>query len=217
MRRPGSHEQVLAAFQAGEVHILLGTQMIAKGLDFPNVTLVGVVNADVGAAPARLPRRRADVPARRPGGRPDRPRRPAGPGAGADLLPRAPGDRATRRSTTTRASSPASCPSAQQLGVPPFGRLVRLIARGPDESAVREYLRSSPTAACVRPPTPRCRVLGPAPAPIIKIRNLYRFHLQARVPTAPAAAGADARPPGDACRRPQGIELAMDVDPISML
>ena len=46
MRTPGSHEQVLAAFKAGEVDILLGTQMIAKGLDFPNVTLVGVVNAD---------------------------------------------------------------------------------------------------------------------------------------------------------------------------
>ena len=46
MRAPGSHEQVLAAFKAGKVQILLGTQMIAKGLDFPNVTLVGVVNAD---------------------------------------------------------------------------------------------------------------------------------------------------------------------------
>src|SRR6201996_3944086 len=46
MRTPGSHERVLAAFRKGEVDILLGTQMIAKGLDFPNVTLVGVVNAD---------------------------------------------------------------------------------------------------------------------------------------------------------------------------
>ena len=46
MRSPGSHEQVLKAFKDGEVNILLGTQMIAKGLDFPDVTLVGVVNAD---------------------------------------------------------------------------------------------------------------------------------------------------------------------------
>ena len=48
MRRPGSHRRVLDAFRNGEIHILLGTQMIAKGLDFPNVTLVGIINADIG-------------------------------------------------------------------------------------------------------------------------------------------------------------------------
>ena len=46
MQAPGSHERRSTRFATGEVQILLGTQMIAKGLDFPNVTLVGVINAD---------------------------------------------------------------------------------------------------------------------------------------------------------------------------
>lgn len=45
-RKKGSHEKLLSAFGRGEADILLGTQMIAKGLDFPNITLVGVINAD---------------------------------------------------------------------------------------------------------------------------------------------------------------------------
>ena len=48
MRRPGSHQRVLGAFRNGLIRSVMGTQMIAKGLDFPNVTLVGVVSADVG-------------------------------------------------------------------------------------------------------------------------------------------------------------------------
>ena len=44
--RKGSHERILKQFGEGEADILLGTQMIAKGLDFPNITLVGVLNAD---------------------------------------------------------------------------------------------------------------------------------------------------------------------------
>ena len=130
MRSPGSHEQVLAAFHAGEVQILLGTQMIAKGLDFPNVTLVGVVNADIGAAPARLPRRRADLSARGAGGRTHRTGRQARPGARADLLAGPSRDPLGRTARLSTASSQTELPERERYGVPPYGRLVRLIARG---------------------------------------------------------------------------------------
>ena len=154
MRAPGSHEQVLAAFQAGEVDILLGTQMIAKGLDFPNVTLVGVVNADTALhlpdfrAAERTFQLVAQVAGRT--GRGDRPGRvlvqtcsPENPG---DLLrgeARLPGLRRPR-AAAARGDRPA-----------PFGRLVRLIARGPDEPAVRLYLEALAAALRGRPPRRR--------------------------------------------------------------
>ncbi len=60
-----AHQRILERVERHQVDILLGTQMIAKGLDFPRVTLVGVVNADVGI---HLPAgERADVPAPEPG------------------------------------------------------------------------------------------------------------------------------------------------------
>ena len=85
MRRPGSHERLLDAFRRGEFHILLGTQMIAKGLDFPNVTLVGVVNADVGLhrADFRASERTFQLLAQVAG--PNGPRAARRPGAGADV------------------------------------------------------------------------------------------------------------------------------------
>ena len=99
--------------------------------------------------------------------------------------------------------------------MPPYGRLVRLIARGPEEPAVRDYLdelaRALQAAA-----TPAVQLVGPAPAPVLKIRNLYRYHLRLRCVPAPAAPGAvaDRRPHPPP---PHGVELAIDVDPVSLL
>ena len=62
-----------------------------------------------------------------------------------------------------------------------IGWLVRLIARGPEESAVYAYLQQM-ADTLRRAADPTVRVLGPAPAPILKIRNLYRFHIQLRCP-----------------------------------
>jgi primosomal protein N' (replication factor Y) len=214
MRRPGSHEEVLAAFKAGDVRILLGTQMIAKGLDFPDVTLVGVVSADTALhlpdfrAAERTFQLVAQVAGRT--GRGDRPGRVLV----QTYCPNHPAIvHAVRHDYEGFVAS--ELPERQKFGVPPFGRLVRLIARGADETAPFDYLKK--VAEDLRQAAdPAVRILGPAPAPILRIRNLYRFHLQARAPSARLLQTLVRGMPGR-FPPPKGVELAIDVDPISML
>jgi len=214
MRTPGSHEQVLSAFRAGEIRILLGTQMIAKGLDFPNVTLVGVINADTALhmpdfrAAERTFQLVAQVAGRT--GRGDRPGRVIV----QTFTPEHHAiDFASKHDYEGFVTQ--ELPYRLQAGMPPYGRLVRLIARGPEESAVRVYLEQ--LAEALRAAAPAgVTIHGPAPTPVAKIRNLYRYHLRMRsdsprplqilwqtvAPTLP--------PPGE-------VELAIDVDPVSLL
>ena len=162
MSKPGSHEAVLAAFKAGEIQILLGTQMIAKGLDFPNVTLVGVVNADTAL---HLPDFRASertfqlvsqVAGRT--GRGDRP----GLVLVQTYCPDQPAiDHAVRHDYVGFASGELL--ERARFGVPPFGRVVRVIARGPNEESVAGYLKSLGDALR-QAADPSIRILGPAPA-----------------------------------------------------
>ncbi len=214
MRSPGSHEHVLSAFKAGEVRILLGTQMIAKGLDFPNVTLVGVVNADTALhipdfrAAERTFQLVAQVAGRT--GRGDRPGRVL-------VQTYSPDHPAIRLAAhhDYQGFAQQELPEREKGGVPPYGRMVRLIARGLDETAVAAYMNDL-AAAFREGADASLRILGPAPAPILKIRNLFRVHLQLRCPHSrpllqltrviPAQ-----HPP------PRGVELAIDVDPITML
>jgi primosomal protein N' (replication factor Y) len=93
--------------------------------------------------------------------------------------------------------------------------MVRLIARGPDEPAVRRYFEE--LAGRLRESAPaEVKLLGPAPAPILKIRNLYRYHLRLLCPMArPLQALLRDIPPRVPV--PTGVELAIDIDPMSLL
>jgi primosomal protein N' (replication factor Y) (superfamily II helicase) len=214
MRTPGSHEQVLSAFRAGEVRILLGTQMIAKGLDFPDVTLVGVVNADTGLhMPDFRAAERTFQLVTQVAGRTGR-----GARIGRVLVQTYSPDHpailcALRHDYEGFVSG--ELPERQRLGVPPFGRMVRLIARGADEPAVRRFFEE--LACRLRESAPATvQLLGPAPAPILKIRNLYRYHLRLLCPTSRPLQGLLRDIPPQV-PIPHGVELAIDIDPMSML
>ena len=89
----GAAERVIDAFADGRLDVLVGTSLVAKGLDIPSVTLVGVVSVGHRAQPARRARCRADLSAARPGHRPGRSRGATRPRDRPDLPARAPGDR----------------------------------------------------------------------------------------------------------------------------
>jgi primosomal protein N' (replication factor Y) len=217
MQEPGSHERALDAFRSGEVRILLGTQMIAKGLDFPNVTLVGVVNADMAL---HLPDFRA---AERTfqllvqvAGRTGR-----GDQGGRVLVQTFNPDHAAIKAALQhdyRAFAENELPMREALSYPPFATLIRLVIRGPVESAahgfaqhVAERLGAAISAAAVP-----ARILGPAPAPISKLRGKYRFHIQVHSPAgdqlreAVREATRDLKPPED-------VQWIVDVDALDML
>ena len=215
MRSPGSHEAgALKAFKNGEVNILLGTQMIAKGLDFPNVTLVGVVNADTSLhlpdfrAAERTFQLVAQVAGRT--GRGER----KGRVLVQTFCPEAPAILFARKHDYL-GFVVQELNERRRQGLPPYGRLVRLIARGPDESEVKRFLDA--LAATIRKAgVPGVKLQGPAPAPVEKIKDLYRFHLRLQAATARPlqdvlhAVLATVSPPGE-------VELAIDVDPVSLL
>ncbi len=214
MRAHGSHERTLASFQNGEVRILLGTQMIAKGLDFPNVTLVGVVDADTALhlPDFRAAERTFQIVTQVAGrsGRGDRPGRVLV----QTYSPEVPAI-AFARHHDYLGFVEGELVERQRHGMPPFGRLARLIARGLDPVAVRHYLESLHEALTAAKST--LVVLSAAvPAPVEKIRNLHRFHIRLRCPSP--------KPMLDLLREvlpqfppPHGVELAIDIDPVSLL
>ena len=214
MRGHGSHEKALAAFKAGETRILLGTQMIAKGLDFPNVTLVGVVDADTALhlPDFRAAERTFQIVTQVAGrtGRGDR--------AGKVLVQTFSPDVsaiAHARKHDYMGFVEGELLERQKLGLPPFGRLIRLIARGSDARAVKSYLETL-HAALVQARPSVVAITAVVPAPVEKIRDLYRFHVRMRCASPkPLQDLIHAIPPK--YPPPNGVELAIDVDPVSML
>jgi len=216
MRKPGSHDDALESFRRGEVQILLGTQMIAKGLDFPNVTLVGVVAADalLHQPDIRSAERTFQLISQVAGrtGRSARGGRvfvqTASPAEPAILM-------AAEHDYIGFAEHELE--HRREMHAPPFYHLARVIVRGTDEAAVKEQadqiaslLRNSAKSS-----ETDVRILGPAPAPLSKLKKNFRYHIQ--------LAATELSPihqlwfdTVDKFPRSSGVEQVVDVDPLDM-
>ncbi len=217
MRGRGSHERALTAFRDGKTRILLGTQMIAKGLDFPNVTLVGVINADTSLhLPDFRAAERTFQLVTQVAGRTGR-----GPQGGRVLVqtfsPDAPAIVAAVRHDLP-AFARQELPHREALGYPPFASMLRIVVRGRSDSTARSL--ADELARRLRERTqgaePAVRILGPAPAPMAKLRGSYRYQIQLQSTVGEALRDA-VRAATAELKAPDGQAWSVDVDPLDMM
>lgn len=215
MRKPGSHDEALDRFRRGEVDILLGTQMIAKGLDFPNVTLVGVVDTDtmLRQPDLRAAERTFQLIAQVAGrtGRGER-------GGRVLVQTSTPDDPAVKFAARHDYIGFArhELTERNEAKAPPFTCVTRVIFRGPDEQRTREtaIAVADRLRAARSGDTTDLRILGAAPAPVVRLRNLWRFHLQI-CGASPQLIRSLWLKVEDNLQLPEDVELAVDVDPVN--
>ncbi len=201
---------ILEEFSQGRLDLLVGTQMLAKGHDFPGVTLVGIICAD---AALHLPDFRAAERTfqltHQVAGR-------AGRGEDAGIVvvqTYSPESRVIQLAVAGDYEGFACEEIARRrpLGYPPFGRVLRAIIRGKDEALVKRWAAAAADALRESP----ARILGPAPCTITRIRSLVRYQVIVKAGRASALGDALARLKG--LRFPRTVEILLDVDPVSFL
>jgi primosomal protein N' (replication factor Y) len=216
----GSHESLIRRWQNGEIDILVGTQMITKGHDVSGVTLVGALLADLSLnLPDFRSGERTFQLLSQVAGRSGR-----GDSPGRVLIQTYAADHYAVRHLSNhdyKAFFEAEIEFRRALNYPPFSRLANLRVEGPQADEVEK--KAKVLAAALRDRLGKAanlranaEILGPAPAPIYKLRNRYRWQTlikakQVSVLQELARAGRNLLP------RSPAIRLHIDVDPYNML
>jgi primosomal protein N' (replication factor Y) len=204
-----SHEKILSRFLAGEADILIGTQVVAKGLDLPSVTLVGIISADIALyfpdfrAGERTFQMLAQVAGR------------AGRGSEAGrviIQTYAPEHYAIRAASghDYAAFYKKEIEDRRRLRNPPFSRLARLLLSHPNEAGVQreaERLRRYLQREIDSQGTPDMELLGPTPAFLPRVRGRFRWQVILKGDDPAALLSRVSLPKG----------WALDVDPVSLL
>ena len=213
-RRKGSYADVLSRMQRGEVDILVGTQLIAKGHDFPEVTFVGVLLADLSLTfpDFRSAERTFQILTQVAGraGRGDRP--------GKVIVQTLSPDNLCIRMAASHdfhGFMRAELSEREALGYPPYGRMLLLRLWGPKLERVRQAAEDAADALRAPVAAHGIRLLGPAPSPISLVRKKYRYQILLKMP--PRFPVGDVfpsllRPLRDLARK-AGVRLEADVDP----
>jgi len=229
MTQRTAYLEALGNFRAGQTDVLVGTQMIAKGLDFPNVTLVGVVNADTALhMPDFRSRERTFQLLAQVSGRAGR-----GEKGGRVIvqthLPQDPAVRAaSRHDFETFAREELQERAAYQY--PPFTRLARVLIRGKDpaatiaaadQAAAGLKADAAPINATAskedRARGERLVILGPSEAPISKLEAYFRHHLMIKAKDSEALEALLNGPAAEILAKLKGADTLVDVDAVSML
>ena len=175
MSKKNLYRKILNDFRVGKIDILIGTQMIAKGLDFPNVTLVGLVDADksLHVEDFRAAERTFQLIVQVSGrsGRGDR----AGEVVIQTHTPHAPPVQFARKSDFDGFQL-EELEQRREFNYPPFRRLIRHLFRGRNPDKVNFYIEQW-LKVVEKEMNDQMEIRGPAPAPIEKIRGEYRFQL----------------------------------------
>ncbi len=230
---PGGTERLrreLEEIANGAFDIVIGTQLVAKGHNFPGLTLVGVVDGDVGLSSGdpRAAERTFQL-LQQVTGRAGRGERP-----GRALVQTWQPDHPVMRailSGDTESFYEAETEARERAGLPPFGRLAALIVSGNDRPSAEQHARALVRAGFTLPPSDRWRLtpagqlpsneeislLGPAEAPIAVVRARHRFRILVRAPRSADLQGflralIAAGPPERG-----GVRVQVDVDPQSFL
>jgi primosomal protein N' (replication factor Y) len=204
--------RLIEAMADGQIDILVATQAAAKGHNFPNLTLVGVVDADLGlrGGDLRAAERTYQLLAQATGraGRKERP--------GKALLQTWAPEHAVMQALQAQdrdAFVAAEMSEREMAGLPPFGRLAAVVASGTDPAVLEAFMQAMAQAA---PNTPGVEVYGPADAPLGLIRGRRRKRFLVRADRTVdlsaymATWRARVKPPGS-------VRVAIDIDPYSFL
>jgi primosomal protein N' (replication factor Y) len=216
--RKGAHRKILDAFGRGDADVLLGTQMVAKGLDFPRVTLVGVVEADTGMllpdfrAAERTFQLLAQVAGR--AGRHEL--------EGEVILQtRNPEHPAIQFALKHDFHGFALGELGERLALnyPPYARIIGLEVKGPHASSTGALAERWGSALRVEAgKVAGVEVLGPVPALIGRVKKWWRMHLIVKAPRSlpPSVLAALVSTAGDRVKTPSGHRVNLDVDPVGL-